>query len=588
MPIGVPGGSGGGGGGLTLGPPTNTFTAATQALAEAARDTYAAANADWLAAYDDEPTYTIEINWPVAVTDTLYQSRRGGAWADVTGLIRGKKGAAGTDGDDGDEGAQGRFLVYAYVNSAVAPNAVPVGGTYVQSTGVLTVPVGYTAIPVTPVLTERTYRTQAVVNPANDADIVNLAWGLPAESPEYDAAGLAEAAQEAAEAAQALAEQAAGQAVDIPTGSPRGALIATSPTLPTAATGTNSVIAFGAAELWTVEADAPDGFEAGPAANNERLYLPDIHPAGSNGIWLVVEVDDVEIAEIFISHGGIQGATGADRRLVLPVSVTADALIRTGFWPRSGATAAYLQVTGNSDTLPADTVVKIYLAVVRGEAGPGGGGPGGGGLDEVSTDATLTGDGTAGDPLMVASPFTAAEKAKLAGVGAGANANVGVEFTQAEKTKLAGIAVGATALTLNDVLTAILAGTGITIDRAVAGQITISYDAGGSGDHTRRSAISEDNMLEASEAQAGLSSMTNMVTLPNWGIGVLRHIFIGVPEDEDDISDIIFNGLSQFASYDPFVDGSDDAIIIEGHKWWFTGVAQDGEFFSGIELEVVQ
>ena len=586
MPIGVPGGSGGGGGGLTLGPPTNTFTAATQALAEAARDTYAAANADWLAAYDDEPTYTIEINWPVAVTDTLYQSRRGGAWADVTGLIRGKKGAAGTDGDDGDEGAQGRFLVYAYVNSAVAPAAVPVGGTFTQSTGVLTVPVGYTAIPVTPVLTERTYRTQAVVNPATDADVVNLVWVLPSEAPEYDAAGLAEAAQEAAEAAQALAEQAAGQAVDIPTGSPRGALIATSPTLPTAATGTNTVISFGAA-LWTVEADVPDGFEAGPAANNERLYLPDIHPAGSNGIWLVVEVAGVELAEIFISHGGIQGATGADRRLILPVSVTADALIRTGFWPRSGATAAYIQLTGNSDTLSADTVVKIYLAVVRGEAGGGVPG-GGGGLNQVSSDATLTGVGTAADPLMVASPFTAAEKAKLAGVGAGANANVGVEFTQAEKTKLAGIAVGATALTLNNVLAAILEGTGIAIDRAVAGQITISYDAGGSGNHTRRSAISEDNMLEAAEATAGLSSMTNMITLPTWGTGVLRHIFIGVPEAEDDISDIIYNGLSQFAGYDPFVDGSNDPIIIEGHKWWFTDAAQDGEFASGLELEIVQ
>ena len=197
MPIGVPGGTGGGGGGLTLGPPTNTFTAATQALAEAARDTYAAANADWLAAYDDEPTYTIEINWPVAVTDTLYQSRRGGAWADVTGLIRGKVGPAGP---------QSRFLVYAYVNSAVAPVAAPAGGTFTQSTGVLTVPVGYTAIPVTPVLTERTYRTQAVVNPANDADVVVLAWGLPAESPEYDAAGLAEGfAEDAAESAAAAA-----------------------------------------------------------------------------------------------------------------------------------------------------------------------------------------------------------------------------------------------------------------------------------------------------------------------------------------------------------------------------------------------
>ena len=42
MPLLPVGGIGtGGAGGLTLGPPTNTFTAATQALAETARDTYA-------------------------------------------------------------------------------------------------------------------------------------------------------------------------------------------------------------------------------------------------------------------------------------------------------------------------------------------------------------------------------------------------------------------------------------------------------------------------------------------------------------------------------------------------------------------
>ena len=198
---GASSGDGGGGGGLTLGPPTNSFNAATKALAEAARDTYANANAAWLAQYDAEPTFTIEISWPVAATDTVYQSRRGGAWADVTGLIRGQKGAKGADG------AQARFLVYAYVNSAVAPTAAPTGGTFVQSTGTLTVPVGYTAIPVTPVLTERTYRTQAVVNPANDTDIVTLVWGLPAESPEYDAASQAEDSADRA-AASALEAQA--------------------------------------------------------------------------------------------------------------------------------------------------------------------------------------------------------------------------------------------------------------------------------------------------------------------------------------------------------------------------------------------
>ena len=116
MPIGVPGGTGGGGGGLTLGPPTNTFTAATQALAETARDTYALANADWLAAYDEEATYTIQISWPAVVTDTVYQARRSLAWADITPIIRGPRGAASTvagpawhrrhsDGADGADGS---------------------------------------------------------------------------------------------------------------------------------------------------------------------------------------------------------------------------------------------------------------------------------------------------------------------------------------------------------------------------------------------------------------------------------------------------------------------------------------------------
>ena len=55
MPFVPVGGIGtGGAGGLTLGPPTNTFTAATQAAAETARDTYATANPDWLAQYDAE------------------------------------------------------------------------------------------------------------------------------------------------------------------------------------------------------------------------------------------------------------------------------------------------------------------------------------------------------------------------------------------------------------------------------------------------------------------------------------------------------------------------------------------------------
>ena len=417
-------GSGGGGGGLTLGPPTNTFNGATKAAAETARNTYATANATWLAMYDASPTFTITLTWPVTPTNTVYQSRRGSAWADVTGLVR---GPTGTTGSDGDDGTQARFLVYCYVNSAVAPTAIPTGGTFTRSTGVLVVPSGYTAIPSTPGSGEITYRSEAVVNPETDTDVVNLVWPLAAELPAYSVVGLAEAAASEAEAARDLSQQYAGQAQDIPAGSPRGGLVATSPTLPTAATGSNSVIAFGVAELWTIEADAPAGFEAGPAASNERLYLPDIHPAGSIGIWEVVEVAGVEVAEVFISHGGIQGATGADRRLMLPVSVTADALIRTGFWQRS-TVASYLQLTGNSDTLPANTVVKIYLAVVRGEEGPGGGGIGGTNetnlaianrdadslevTSDTGTDATLPAASTTEAGLMSAADKVAVDRSQ--------------------------------------------------------------------------------------------------------------------------------------------------------------------------------
>ena len=305
----------------------------------------------------------IRLIWTGNAQEFQRRNAAGTGWEDVDRVAPGTRGTPGTDGN------QARFTVCGYINASTAPTTAPTGGTFVRSTDVLTLPTGYTAVPSTPATTEKTYKIEDEVNPAVDTDTVTLVWGVPAELPAYLAAALAEAAQSAAEAAQALAEQAAGQAVDIPAGSPRGDLIATSPTLPTASTGTNSVIAFGTTELWGVEADAPDGYEAGPAANNERLYLPDLHPAGSIGIWVVVEVAGVEVAEIFISHGGIQGATGADRRLVLPVSITADALIRTGYWPRSGSTAAYIQLTGNSDTLAANTVVKIYGAVVRWRAG---------------------------------------------------------------------------------------------------------------------------------------------------------------------------------------------------------------------------
>ena len=81
-----------------------------------------------------------------------------------------------------------------------------------------------------------------------------------------------------------------------------------------------------------------------------------------------------------------------------------------------------------------------------------------GGLSTVESDATLTGDGSSGDPLKVAVPYSSAEKTKLGGIETGATADqTGAQiktayegesdtnaFTDALKTKLDGIEASAT------------------------------------------------------------------------------------------------------------------------------------------------
>ena len=91
----------------------------------------------------------------------------------------------------GRDRPQSRIVLYAYFNTATAPTVAPTGGTFVQSTGVKTVPTGYTAAPVSPPTGQETYRAEAIVNPATDANTVNLVWSIPAELPAYAAATLA-------------------------------------------------------------------------------------------------------------------------------------------------------------------------------------------------------------------------------------------------------------------------------------------------------------------------------------------------------------------------------------------------------------
>ena len=109
-----PGGGGGAGGGLTLGPPQNQFTGSTKANAQTARDNYGTANADWLAQYDANPTYIISLNFGSTIT---YESRRGGAWADVTPIV------TGPAGEDGGTPIYQRWVFQANATNPGAPTS---------------------------------------------------------------------------------------------------------------------------------------------------------------------------------------------------------------------------------------------------------------------------------------------------------------------------------------------------------------------------------------------------------------------------------------------------------------------------------
>ena len=95
--LGGNGDGGGAGGGFALGPETNTFgTAATasRAAAETLRNTYAAANASWLAAYNADKSL-IHLVWD---DGDVVQRRNlaGDAWEDVDYLVVGRRGPGPT------------------------------------------------------------------------------------------------------------------------------------------------------------------------------------------------------------------------------------------------------------------------------------------------------------------------------------------------------------------------------------------------------------------------------------------------------------------------------------------------------------
>ena len=99
-------------------------------------------------------------------------------------------------------------------------------------------------------------------------------------------------------------------------------------------------------------------------------------------------------------------------------------------------------------------------------------------------------------------------------------------------------------------------------------------------DHTRRAAISTDTTLDQAEYDAGTTSTTEDITIPTWPSGT-RYPFLGVPEAEDDITDVEQGGISEFNTWER-VSG-----VLFGHKWWRKSNAVS-VFNSGRTYTIVQ
>ena len=110
-----------------------------------------------------------------------------------------------------------------------------------------------------------------------------------------------------------------------------------------------------------------------------------------------------------------------------------------------------------------------------------------------------------------------------------------------------------------------------------------ALEAGGGGqviDHTTRAAISVDEVLTAAEVNAGTTTDDEDVTMPVWQLG-RRYLYIGIPEAEDDITDLETGGIPVFHAWERV------AGIIEAHKWWKT-INDQSTAASGAVYTIIQ
>ena len=120
--VSAQGGGGRGGSGFALGPAQNTFNGNGRAAAEAARDAYANANAAWLARYNADLLFWIQLTWTGGNYALQRRNAAGNGWEDVTNAIAGPRGP-GPTANQVAAAVQAGVKAYARVGGPVVPES---------------------------------------------------------------------------------------------------------------------------------------------------------------------------------------------------------------------------------------------------------------------------------------------------------------------------------------------------------------------------------------------------------------------------------------------------------------------------------
>ena len=545
-------GGGSGGGGLILRDPADEFTGNNLSTCRTARNTYFSntSNAEDLAEFQANGSLAIILN-PTNSVDNVFETydRRGRgclrcyvAWLDRTDTVQ---------GNEGDEGPQGIWYARIFMNAATAPTTEPTGGS-IAVDRTITPPTNWViAEDITaPATGEESYESIAEIDPASDTFPLVPTWSVP-----FEVGGVGGAAAAASAAASAVA--AAGSATAAATSATGASGSATGATGSATAAAASAAAAAGSAGQVTSY--------SGPVAILENVAFE-----SNNLAFTVTDWRAYDFLQLVVRDSNATDQIDRPSPLIRTAGLDTHGESRGPFNNNDeirvertdGSDVLTINITGWSGHPTTADVITIYGVRSGVEAG----GPGG------STATNLSVGSRDADSLEIES-----DTGTNAEVPAASASLAGLQ-SAADKTKLDAIAASATAVTIQQVLDQVKVTSDLTIDRTTDGEITIGL--AGTGDHTRRSAISTDTTLDQAEYDAGTTSDTEVITIPTWTTGT-RYIYLGVPEDEDDITDIEQNGVSVFGAWEA-VTG-----VFAAHNWWRTTDAQDA-FSSGVTYTIVQ